>query len=66
MLGPRSIIELSMYLKNIYQEEIPDCKFCSNIVVKVSKPVSDHRKANRRHFVLLCSLVHRKLCTFYV
>lgn len=34
MLGPRSIIELSMYLKNIYQEEIPDCKFCSNIVVK--------------------------------
>eukprot|EP00794_Sanderia_malayensis_P004662 gene4662-5271_t len=33
-LGPRSIIELSMYLKNIYQEEILDCKMCMHIVIK--------------------------------
>ena len=34
-LGPRTLIELSMYLKNIYKEEIPDCKMCMHIVVKV-------------------------------
>eukprot|EP00112_Aurelia_sp_Birch-Aquarium-sp1_P010853 Seg230.14 transcript_id=Seg230.14/GoldUCD/mRNA.D3Y31 product="Non-structural maintenance of chromosomes element 1" protein_id=Seg230.14/GoldUCD/D3Y31 len=33
-LGPRTLIELSMYLKNIYKEEIPDCKMCMHIVVK--------------------------------
>ncbi|XP_065062340.1 non-structural maintenance of chromosomes element 1 homolog [Rhopilema esculentum] len=33
-LGPRTLIELSMYLKNIYNEEIPDCKMCMHIVIK--------------------------------
>ena len=34
-LGPRTIIELGVYLKKIYTEDIPDCKLCMDIVIKV-------------------------------
>jgi len=33
-LGPRTIIELGVYLKKIYTDDIPDCKLCMDIVVK--------------------------------